>query len=282
MVKKNFGFNKILAYIFLVSLMVVWIVPLFFGIFTSFKSDTEIANIGFRLLPINWTLSQYIDIFLGSTSTPIVRWFLNSLVISTLHTFFALLIVSLAAYGYTRLEFPGNNKIFWLLMCASMFPSVVNIIPQYKIVDTFGWLNTIWAVIVPGLGGVTNIFLVRQFMLGIPKEYDESAKIDGASDFCIYSKIIVPLIRPVLTVVALFSFTGSWNDFLWPTIVFTDIKKMPITAGLQFLRGQYGGFQYIGQLMASATFAIIPTFIIFLFAQKYFMESLSLSSGVKG
>lgn len=282
MVNNKFTFRRILAYIFLIALVIIWIVPLAFGILTSFKSDTEIANMGFRLLPINWTLSQYINIFVGNTSTPIVRWFFNSVIISTLHTVFTLIVVSLASYGYTRMEFKGRNTIFWILMCASMFPSVVNIIPQYKIVDTFGWINTIWALVIPGLGGVTNIFLVRQFMLGIPKEYDESAKIDGASDFYIYYKIIVPLIKPVLTVVALFAFTGSWNDFLWPTIVMTDVERMPITAGLSFLQGQYGGFQYIGQLMASATFAIIPTFIIFLFAQKYFLESLSLNSGVKG
>src|SRR5690606_19826574 len=109
----------------------------------------------------------------------------------------------------------------------------------YKIVDTLGLVNTYWAAIVPGAAGVFNIFLVRQFLLGIPKEFDESARVDGASDFQIFYRIILPLIKPVLTVVALFTFTGAWNDFLWPSIVFNDVEMMPITPGLNLVQGMY-------------------------------------------
>ena len=119
-------------------------------------------------------------------------------------------------------------------------------------------------------------------MKGIPKEFDESARIDGASDFVIYSRIIVPMIKPVLIVAALFSFTGSWNDFLWPVIVYSDVEKMPITAGLLLLQDIYGNYRMIGQLMGSAFLAIIPTMLLFLFAQKYFVQSMNLNSGVKG
>lgn len=274
--------SKLISYLFLITMTLMWIIPLLFGIFTSMKSEMEISSVGFKLLPISWTLQHYIDVLENTTNAPMLRWYVNSLLISGIHTMLVLIIVSLAAYGYTRIEFKGRDTLFWILMCASMFPSVVNIIPTYKIVDTFGWVNTIWAAIIPGLGGVANIFLVRQFMKGIPMEYDESARIDGASDFYIYSRVIVPLIKPILTVVALFTFTGSWNDFLWPSIVFNDIDKMTVTAGLQLLKGIYGDYIQIGKLMASASLALIPTFILFLFAQKYFMESMSLSSGVKG
>ncbi|MFV0503959.1 MAG: carbohydrate ABC transporter permease [Lachnospirales bacterium] len=275
--------SKIVGFIFLLVLGVMWTVPLMFGVLTSFKPNKEIASLGgFRLLPVDWTISQYINTFTGTANFPIVRWFMNSIIISFSHMVLMVLVVSLAAYGYTRIEFKGRDKMFFVLLCISMFPQVVNIIPTYKIVDSFGWVNTFMAVIVPGLGGVTNIFLVRQFMLGIPKEYDESAKIDGASDLYIYAKVIIPLVKPILTVVALFSFTASWNDFLWPTIVFTDVNKMPITAGLQLLQGTYWTYQYLGQMMAAATFAILPTFVIFLFTQKHFLESMSLGSGVKG
>ncbi len=273
---------KFVAYFFLISMTLVWIIPLLFGIFTSFKSEAEIKSVGFQLLPINWTLNHYIEVLENTTNAPMMRWYVNSILISVIHTVLVLLIVSLAAYGYTRVKFKGRDVLFWVLMSASMFPSVVNIIPTYKIVDTFGWVNTIWSCIIPGLGGVGNIFLVRQFMKGIPMEYDESARMDGASDFTIYSRVILPLIKPILTVVALFTFTGSWNDFLWPSIVFNDIDKMTVTAGLQLLKGIYGDYMKVGQLMSSAALALIPTFILFLFAQKYFMESLSLSSGVKG
>lgn len=274
--------SKLIAYLFLIALSVLWIIPLIFGLGTSFKSEMEIKAVGFQLLPVNWTIQHYIDVLSNTSNAPMLRWYLNSILISVIHTVLVLVIVSLASYGYTRLKFKGRDMLFWTLMCASMFPSVVNIIPTYKIVDSFGWVNTIWSCIVPGLGGVGNIFLVRQFMKGIPMEFDESARIDGASEFMIYRKIIVPMIRPILTVVALFTFTGSWNDFLWPSIVFNDIDKMTVTAGLQLLKGLYNTYQQVGNLMASASLALVPTFLLFLFAQKYFLESLSLSSGVKG
>ncbi|KAF1295123.1 ABC transporter permease [Enterococcus sp. JM4C] len=274
--------SKTVAYIFLIALTVIWVVPLIFGIFTSFKSETEISAVGFKLLPIHWTLGNYVEVLSNTTNAPMLKWYVNSIIISVTHTVLVLIIVSLASYGYTRIKFKGRDLLFWVLMSASMFPSVVNIIPTYKIVDSLGWVNTVWSCIVPGLGGVANIFLVRQFMLGIPMEYDESAKMDGASDFTIYSRVILPLIKPILTVVALFTFTGSWNDFLWPSIVFNDIDKMTVTAGLQLLKGIYGDYIKVGSLMSSAVLALVPTFLLFLFAQKYFMESMSLSTGVKG
>ncbi len=146
--------------------------------------------------------------------------------------------------------------------------------------DILGWVNSPLAMIIPSAAGVFNIFLVRQFMDGIPKDYDEAAQIDGAGDLTIFLKIILPLIKPVLLVVALFSFTGSWNDFLWPSIIFSDVNSMPLTAGLQLLQGTYAA--HPTSLMAGAFIAIIPTFLLYLFAQKYFLQSMSLSSGVKG
>lgn len=137
-------------------------------------------------------------------------------------------------------------------------------------------------MIVPGLAGMGNIFLVRQFMKGIPKELDESARVDGASDFVIFFRIILPLIKPVLIVCGLFSFVGSWNDFLWPVIVYTDVQKMPVTAGLLLLQDVYGNYRMIGQLMGSAILAIIPTLLLFLFAQKYFVQAIKLNAGIKG
>jgi multiple sugar transport system permease protein len=165
-------------------------------------------------------------------------------------------------------------------MGTMMFPGVINLIPLYKLVDIFGWIDTPLAMIIPGAGGVFNIFLIRQFMMGIPKDYDESARMDGASEWHIYSKILIPLSRPVLTLVGLFVFTGSWNDFLWPTIVFNDRNKLPLTAGLQLLQGIYD--IEIAHLMASTIVAILPTTLIFFLAQRYFLTGLNLSSGIKG
>ena len=276
--KKNCG--KIVAFMFLLLIAIIWLVPLAWTILSSFRSEVEIQTLGYRLLPVNYVLTNYIEAITDTTNSNLTRWFLNSMFISTTHTILVLIIASMSAFAYSRMEFKGRDTIFIVILSTMMLPSVVNLIPAYKIVDMLGWIDNPLAVIIPGVGGVMNIYLIRQFMLSIPKEYDESAKVEGAGDFTIYYKIILPLIRPVLTVVALFTFTGSWNDFLWPSIVFNSVENMPLTPGLRLLQGTY--LNYPAHLMASAIISIIPTFILYLFAQKYFLEGLALSSGVKG
>ena len=279
---KKIEISKWLSYIFLIALSIIWIVPLLFGFITSFRSQTEVVSVGFRLLPVNWIMDNYVEILNNTSTAPIVRWLWNSLFIATSHTILVVIVVSVTAYGYSRLKFKYRDQIFFTVLGISMFPSVVNLIPSYKIIETLGWVNSPMAMIIPGLASVGNIFLARQFMKGIPESFDESARVDGASEFVIYSRIIVPLIKPVLIVCALFSFTGSWNDFLWPVIVYNDVEKMPITAGLLLLQDIYGNYRLIGQLMGSALLAIIPTVLLFLFAQKYFVQSMNLNAGVKG
>ncbi|MDQ0223050.1 carbohydrate ABC transporter permease [Streptococcus moroccensis] len=274
--------TKWLSYLFLIILSIIWMFPIVFGITTSFRSQTEVVSVGFRLLPVDWVVENYIAILENTSTAPILRWLGNSLFIAISHTILVILVISVTAYGYSRLRFKHRDAIFFTLLGISMFPGVVNLIPSYKIIETLGWVNSPLAMIIPGLSGMGNIFLVRQFMKGIPREFDESARIDGASEFVIYSKIIMPMIKPVLIVCGLFSFTGSWNDFLWPVIVFNDVQKMPITAGLLLLQDIYGNYRLIGQLMGSAFLAIIPTMLLFIFAQKYFVQSINLNAGVKG
>ncbi|MBT2288751.1 carbohydrate ABC transporter permease [Paenibacillus albidus] len=274
--------SKYISYLFLLSLCVVWVIPVIFGISTSFRSQTEVVSSGFRLFPEQWIFENYVAILNNTSTAPILRWLMNSLFIATTHTFLVVIVISITGYGYSRMNFKGRDTLFFTLLGISFFPGVVNLIPSYKIIDALGWVNTSWAMIIPGLAGMGNIFLVRQFMNGLPKELDESARVDGASDFRIYLSIIVPLIKPILIVCALFSFTGSWNDFLWPVIVYTDVDKMPVTAGLLLLQDIYGNYRMIGQLMGSAILAIIPTMLLFLFAQKYFVQSINLNSGIKG
>jgi multiple sugar transport system permease protein len=280
MQSKKASMTKWVAFLFLLFMGFIWIMPLLWGILTSFKSRQELLTGGFNLLPINWVLDNYTELLVNNASTPLLSWFMNSVVISVSHTILVVIIVSLAAFAYSRLRFKGRDPLFAFLLGTMMFPQVVNLIPLYAIVDRLGWVNTPLAMIFPGLAGVFNIFLVRQFMNNIPIQYDESARIDGASDLKIYFNVILPLVRPVLLVVALFSFTGSWNDFLWPSIVVNDLNRLPITPGLQLLQGMYQSQP--GSLMAGALVAIIPTFILYLFAQKYFLQSMALSVGVKG
>ncbi|MEO2205609.1 carbohydrate ABC transporter permease [Paenibacillus pabuli] len=279
---KKISISKYISYLFLVTICVIWVVPVIFGITTSFRSQAEVVSAGFRLFPKEWDFNNYVAILENTSTAPILRWLSNSLLIAVSHTVLVVFVISLTGYGYTRLKFKGRDALFFTLLGISFFPGVVNLIPSYKIIEALGWVNTAWAMIIPGLAGMGNIFLVRQFMKGIPGELDESAKVDGASDFRIYYSIILPLVKPVLIVCGLFSFIGSWNDFLWPVIVYTDVEKMPITAGLLLLQDIYGNYRMIGQLMGSAILAIIPTLVLFIFAQKYFLQSINLNSGIKG
>lgn len=276
------GISKYIAYGFLGILCLLWALPVVFGITTSFRSQTEVVTSGFRLFPKEWVIENYIAILDNTSTAPILQWLWNSVFIATLHTLLVVVVISVTGYGYSRMEFKGRDALFFTLLGISFFPGVVNLIPSYKIIDALGWVNTSLAMIIPGLAGMGNIFLVRQFMNGIPKDLDESARVDGAGDFRIYFSVILPLVKPILIVCALFSFTGSWNDFLWPVIVYTDVVKMPVTAGLLLLQDIYGNYRMIGQLMGSAMLAIIPTLLLFLFAQKYFVQSINLNSGIKG
>ncbi|HJE97840.1 MAG TPA: carbohydrate ABC transporter permease [Ligilactobacillus acidipiscis] len=280
MQKKKQGATQWISLLFLTVLGIIWIVPLLYGVMSSFKSNIEMQSVGFRFLPINWILTNYTRLLQNTANTPVFRWFLNSLVIAGGSTILVLIVTSLSAFAFSRLRFKGKNVLFIFLLSTMMFPPVMNIIPLYKIMTALGWANTPWAMIFPAATGAFNIFLVRQFMDNIPIAYDEAARIDGASDWQIFRIVILPLIKPVLYVVALFTFTASWNDFLWPSIVFSDINKMPITPGLKLLQGMY--VADIPTLMAGAIIAIIPTFILYLIAQKYFLQSMSLSVGVKG
>lgn len=270
---------KIVFFVILALLAVAWICPIVWAVFTSFKSNDEIISSDFHLLPRHWSLENYAEIAQDNEQTPVLRWFVNSIIIAAGQTLLVLVVVSLAAYGYTRLKFKGRDLIFNCLLATMMFPAILNLIPNYKIVDTLGWTNTFLAVIVPGAAGVYNIFLVRQFVVAIPHELDEAAIVDGANEWQVFRYVILPLIRPALTVVALFTFAGAWNDFLWPSIVMTDVETMPITPGLQLLQGQY--LTYPGVATAGALLALVPMLIMYLFAQKYFMQAMALNSGIK-
>ena len=274
--------SLIAVYVVLVVLAVVWLLPVIYTVTTSFKSVAEFTSNAFNILPAKWVLDNYMTLIEASASYPVLNWLGNSLIISTVFAVLSVCIVALAGFGYSRLNFKYRDTLFFVLLLISMFPAVVNMIPQYRIIASLGWVNTYWACIIPGLGNVANIFLVRNFMKGIPKELDEAAEIDGATDFQIFTRIMLPAIRPILIVIFLFSFSGAWNDFLWPTLVFNDINKMPVTAGLQLLSNQMGQYNQMGSLMAATCMAIIPTLLLFLFAQKYFLQSLNITSGLKG
>jgi len=283
-----------IAFLFLFLLGIFWIIPIVWLIFNSFKYDsdfiTSFANLKgrwdylTRMIPRQWTGSNYTELFVGgenvNTTANIMKMFQNSFGVSGVVTVFTVFITSLAAFAYERLNFKGGNKIFWTLMYVSMFPNVVAILPQFRIANALGWVNNLNALIWPALSGVFNIFMIRNFMKSIPKALDEAATIDGATSFQVYTRIILPSIAPVMIVVGLFAFNGSWNDYLWPRIVMTDVNNQTLTAGLRLLMGQYE--QRWAHMIASCLVSMVPPFLLYLCAQKYFLQGISVQAGVKG
>lgn len=285
---------KTVALIFMIVLGIIWIVPILWLLLSSFKQDadfiTSFANIKgpgdylTRMIPRKWTVVNYIEMFVGgegtNTTANILAMFKNSFIVSIAVTVGALIVTSLSAYAYERLHFKGGNKIFWALMYMSMFPNVVNLLPMFRISNALGWVDNLNALIWPSLAGVFNIFLIRNFMKGIPKDLDEAAAIDGANSFQIYLHVILPSIAPVMIVVGLFAFNGAWNDFLWPSIILTNPMNQTLTPGLRLLSGQYE--QKWAHMIASCLVSMVPPLLLYLFAQKYFLQGISVQAAVKG
>jgi multiple sugar transport system permease protein len=191
-----------------------------------------------------------------------------------------LLVCSLAAYGFARLEFPGRNPLFYSLLFALMVPGQVTLIPTFLLVRLLGWLDTYQGVVLPEIAGVFGVFLLRQFFLSLPRELEEAATIDGASRLRIYWQIALPLIRSGLVAMVIFVFLGSWNNLFWPLIVLNRLEMRTLTVGLTVLRGTYGAEQ-MGLVMAGAAVASIPVLIVYAIFQRQILQSITLT-GLKG
>lgn len=265
----------------LFAIAIVWLCPLFFSFFATFKSNVEMKRFAryMNIIPMQWTLENY-EFTLNNAAAPFMNMVVNSFIVSIATVVLVLVISSMSAYAYERLEFRGKEKLFWALFGLSMIPSVVSLVPQYYLYDALGWTNELICLITPYLGNVFYIFLLRNFMHGIPKDLDESARIDGANDFVIYSRIVIPCMVPAMMVVALFSFTGSWNDLMWPSLAMTSPNKLTLTSGIRLINDSYGG-RY-ERTLAACMLAMIPTVLLFLVARKYFLQGLQLSAAVKG
>ena len=278
----------------LVTIGFFWIIPLFWVLLNSFRSNLEFfqAYAGFsspteylrNIFPWKWTAQTYIQLFTGegiNGSIDIFHMTINSFIVTISQTVIVLVITSMAAFGYERMHFPNGEKIFWALFLLSLFPNVVSIIPLYKICYAFNWLNNLNALIWPCVTGVMNILLQRNFMKSIPKEMDEAAKIDGASSFQVYYHVILPCMKPVLMVVALFAFKYAWNDYLWPSIAMSGTKNLTLTAGLRYLHGQLES-NFRATLQAATILSLLFPFVLYLVAQRYFLQGISVSAAVKG
>ncbi|WP_099352546.1 carbohydrate ABC transporter permease [Fredinandcohnia onubensis] len=249
-------------------------IPFLWMVVTSLKPDDEVLSmdwIGSRLAWENYP--RALEFF------PFGTFFLNSLIVAVVGTFLVLLTSSLAGYAFSRLRFKGRDKIFGAYLITLMVPQQVIVVPLFLLMKEFGWVNSYWALIIPSAFTAFGTFLLRQFYLTIPYEVDEAARIDGCSHFGVYWRILLPLIKPGLATLTVFTFIGYWNAFLWPLIITNDEILYTLPLGLQMFHGQYSTQWNL--LMAASTLTTLPSFIVYLIAQRYIVEGIS-TSGLGG
>lgn len=251
-------------------------IPYIWLVLTTVKTFGEATRMPPVLLPSQWEWTNYIRVF---DAVPFAQQFLNTVLMTAGRTAGQLLFCSLAAYAFARLQFPGRNVLFVLFLSVLMVPPQLFLIPQYQIMQDLGWLNTLPALIVPGMFSAFGTFLLRQFFLGLPKELDEAAKLDGCNPLQIYWHVLLPLARPGLVALAVITIIWSWNDLLWPLVVNTDTEKMTLSAGLASLQGQY--LTNYSVLMAGTLLATLPMIVVFVVLQRQFIEGIA-TTGTKG
>lgn len=268
--------RKIILQTILIGGLVLTLMPFFWMISTSFKTNAGIHAIPPQWLPKKPTLDHYKELF---EQINFLRYFINSTIVATAVTIFGLFLNSIAGYAFAKYKFPGRDRIFAILIIALMVPGQVTMMPVFLILKNLGLLNTYFGLIVSGTVSVYSIFLMRQFVQTIPNDLIESARIDGCSEFGIYWKIILPLCKPVLATLGIFTFMSSWNSFLWPLIVMIREEMYTLPVALANLSGQHA--EKFGLVMAGAVIVVIPVIIVFLFAQKYIIKGIS-TTGLKG
>lgn len=267
--------GKAVAYLVLSFMALVSIFPFLWMVSTSLKGPGQIFAWPPQLVPDPLLWSNYPGVF---ETMPFHRYFLNTVFYTTAVVCGQLLFCSLAGFAFARLQFPGRDLIFVLYLATLMIPATVTFVPSFIIMREFGWYNTIWAMTIPGMfGSAFGTFLMRQFMLTIPSELDDAAVIDGASKIRIFLQIIAPLSKPAMAVLAVFTITTVWNDFVWPLIMLADRDLYTLTLGLASFQGGMQSYTYWAGLMAAATMTIAPLILIFLFAQRFFTEGISLT-----
>ena len=252
------------------------ITPFLWMVLTAFKTFGESTRVPPVIIPSNLEWKNFSEIFI---TLPFLKFYTNTIITTFFKTLGQLIFCSLAAYAFARIEFPGKNILFILLLSILMVPNQAYVIPQYLIMVKLEWLNSLKALIVPGITSAFGTFLLRQFFLTLPSELEDAAKLDGCNHFQIYWRVMLPLAKPGLIALAIFTILWSWNDLMWPLIVNSSPDKMPLSAGLASLQGQY--ITNFPVLMAGSLLATWPMILMFVFLQKHFVEGIALS-GTKG
>ena len=266
-----------LAYLLLTVGLVVMVAPFLWMVLGSIKTPDELVRTPPTWLPANPTLGNYRRLF---DELDFPRYFLNSTIIAGVTTLSNLLFCSMVGYGLAKLHFAGRDKLFALILGTMMVPGGVTLVPLFVLISKLNLVNTLAGVILPGTVSAFGVFLMRQFILGIPDDLLDAARIDGASEFRTFWQIVLPLVTPALATLGILTFLGSWNDFLWPLIVLTDDAKYNLPVALAtFAIGQHSSDN--GMLMAGSLVIIIPVLVVFVALQRYFTQGIAMT-GLKG
>jgi multiple sugar transport system permease protein len=268
---------SVLIYVLLIFFAIAFLTPFVWMVSTSLKPLKETMSLPPRWFPSSIQWNNYPDAI--HAMGYFWRYTANTLTICLLSVIGTLLSSSLAAYGFSRIEWRGRDKVFLVLLATMMIPFPVVMVPLYALFKQVGLIGSFAPLWVPAFfAGAFNVFLLRQFFMTLPKEMSEAARIDGCSEFQIFWRIVLPLCKPALIVVALFQFMYSWNDFLGPLIFLTEQKHFTLALGLQSFQSQSGGTPW-HQLMAAATMVVLPVLVLFFLAQKTFIEGISTTGG---
>lgn len=256
---------------------IIVVAPFAWTVSTSMRTPMESFSVPPQWIVLNPDWSNYTEVF---EQIPFFRQILNSFFVTIAVVIGQLFTASLAGYAFARLEFPGRNLLFWLIMATMMIPLQATIIPVFVIISRAGLANTLWSLIIPALPTAFGTFLMRQYFLGVPKDFEEAAVIDGANQLAVFARVYLPLVTPALAVLAMLVFNGTWNDFFRPLIFINDPMLFTIPLGLNDLKG-YMATGSISVVLAGVTMSLIPVVIVYIFGQRYLIEGIMMG-GVKG
>jgi multiple sugar transport system permease protein len=268
--------ERLLAYIVLGITGFVMVFPFIYMFLSSLKPSAEVVQVPPTLWPSEVRWSNYLEVL---NIVPLGTQLINTVIVTVLVVLGWVLTSVLAGYAFARLEFPGREWLFGAYLATLMVPFAVLIVPMYRLMLVFGWVDRLEALIIPWLFTAYGTFLLRQFFMSVPRDLEDAALIDGASHWGILFRIFLPLARPAIATLATFAFLYAWNSFLWPLIIISSPARKVVTQGLVDLQALYAA--RVDLIMAGSTLAVLPTLIVFLFAQRYFIEGIA-TSGLAG
>ncbi len=269
---KKFKISKIFLYGFLIIYSFITLYPFLWATFASFKPYEEIVSGNINLFPKVFTFENYIYIF--TTDKNFMSWVMNSFIVAIIGAFINILFNSLAGYALGRLEFPGKDRIFYIILALIMVPGQILLIPNFLIISRMGLLNHLPSVILPAAANATYIFMMRQFFLNFPKSVEEAAAIDGLNRIQIFFRIALPMALPSVSTQGIFVFLGLWNDFKLPMLYLKDPSKYTLTLGLQTFQGRYA--TQWNYTMAASIISVLPIIVLYIVLNKYFMKGVRL------